>query len=142
MPRASKNKLSDTQLGLFDLNPVVKTVGCVPTLRELVADWQADGYKGITNTTRALLNFWFFTDQRQPNGQLFTYHRSQREAIETLIYVYEVARVRTRKDLLEQFSRKNVDLRLASYDEFARYCVKMATGACKTKVMSRAVVWQ
>src|SRR5260221_4964527 len=141
MPRASKNKLSDTQLGLFDLNPFLKTAPCVPALRKLVADWQADGYKGITNTTRALLNFWFFTDHRQPNGQLFTYHRSQREAIETLIYVYEVAKVRTRKDLLEKYAPANSQIRLPAYDEFARFCTKMATGSGKTKVMSLAIVW-
>src|SRR5260370_19044968 len=34
------------------------------------------------------------------------------------------------------------DLRQLQYDEFARYCVKMATGSGKTKVMSMVVAWQ
>ena len=34
------------------------------------------------------------------------------------------------------------DIRLPSYDEFARYCVKMATGSGKTKVISLAIAWQ
>ena len=34
------------------------------------------------------------------------------------------------------------DLRLLQNDLFARYCVKMATGSGKTKVMSLAVAWQ
>ena len=28
------------------------------------------------------------------------------------------------------------------YDDFARYCIKMATGSGKTKVIAMAVVWQ
>jgi type III restriction enzyme len=34
------------------------------------------------------------------------------------------------------------DLRLPPYDDFARYCIKMATGSGKTKVMALAVAWQ
>ena len=34
------------------------------------------------------------------------------------------------------------EIRLPGYDEFARYCTKMATGSGKTKVMSLAIVWQ
>ncbi|MBV8695810.1 MAG: DEAD/DEAH box helicase family protein, partial [Ktedonobacteraceae bacterium] len=81
-------------------------------------------------------------DHKLRNGQLFKYHDAQREAIETLIYVYEVARVRTRKDLLEHYVSSHNELRLPSYDEFARYCTKMATGSGKTKVMALAIVWQ
>jgi type III restriction enzyme len=120
----------------------LRTAPCVPALRQAVGAWREGGYQGITDTTRILLNHWFRTDHRLPTGQRFAYHDSQREAIETLIYVYEVAKVRSRTTLLEQFARKGVDLRLAAYDEFARYCVKMATGSGKTKVMSLAVVWQ
>ena len=35
-----------------------------------------------------------------------------------------------------------VEMHLPSYDEFARYCTKMATGSGKTKVMALAIVWQ
>lgn len=141
MPRG-RNKTTDIQLGLFDVSPFLKTAPCVLALRKLVAEWREDGYPGVTGTTRTLLNFWFSTDHRLPNGQLFLYHEAQREAIETLIYVYEVAKVRRRKDLLEQYVSGNKDLRLPGYDEFARYCTKMATGSGKTKVMSLAIVWQ
>ena len=93
-----------------------------------------------TGTPEALL-ITVFADHRLPNGQLFSYHEAQREAIETLIYVYEVAQARTRKDLLEKYAPANSEVRLAAYDEFARYCTKMATGSGKTKVMSLAIVW-
>ncbi len=33
-------------------------------------------------------------------------------------------------------------LKLLQYDDFARYCIKMATGSGKTKVMSLAIAWQ
>lgn len=126
---------------LFDVSGKLTTAPCVPALREAVRAWRQDGYAGITGTTRLLLNHWFYTDHRLPTGARFAYHDSQREAIETLIYVYEVAKTRTRKDLLERFAAAGSDLRLSSYDQFARYCTKMATGSGKTKVMSLAVAW-
>ncbi len=100
MTRRQKSKDNDAQLGLFDLTLYLKTAPCVPALRKLVAEWRNDGYPGVTLTTRTLLNYWFFTDHRLPSGRLFKYHDAQREAIETLIYVYEIAKIRTRKDLL------------------------------------------
>src|SRR5450432_1637901 len=121
MPRARKNLIHETQPGLFDLSPFLKTAPCVPALRTLVAEWHDGGYKGITDTTRILLNFWFCTDHRLSNGQLFTYHQAQQEAIETLIYVYEVAKVRNRKDLLETYVSAQTQIQLPAYDEFARY---------------------
>jgi len=142
MPRVRKTQASEMQPDLFDLSPFLKTAPCVPALRKLVTEWRDGGYKGITSTTRTLLNFWFSTDHRLPNGQLFKYHEAQREAIETLIYVYEVAKVRSRKDLLEHYASAQSQIHLPGYDEFARYCTKMATGSGKTKVMSLAIVWQ
>jgi len=78
---------------------------------------------------------------RLPNGRKFAYHPFQREAVETLIYLYEVAEIRGHKSLVENFAMRS-DLRLLQYDDFARYCVKMATGSGKTKVMSLAIAWQ
>jgi type III restriction enzyme len=128
------------QLGLLEAR--VKTAPCVPGLRKAVAEWRDRDYRGVTDTTRTLLNYWFRTDHRLPNGRLFRYHDSQREAIETLIYLYEVEGVRRHKDLLEKYGSNIPNLRLLQYDDFARYCIKMATGSGKTKVMSLAVAWQ
>ncbi len=142
MARGDRTRKLKEQNGLFDLSPFLRTAPCVPLLRKLVTDWRAGGYPGATHTTRTLLNYWFRADHKLRNGQLFRYHDAQREAIESLIYVYEVARVRTRKDLLEKYVSSNIELQLPSYDEFARYCTKMATGSGKTKVMALAIVWQ
>jgi type III restriction enzyme len=130
------------QNNLFDITARLRTAPCVPALREAVKAWSAGGYKGITDTTRLLLNHWFYTDHRLPNGRLFRYHSSQQEAIETLIFAWEFEKVRTRKGLLERYAESLTDVRLPPYDEFARYCIKMATGSGKTKVMALAVVWQ
>lgn len=130
------------QKELFDLQEYLTTAPCVPALREAVEKWRKSGYKGVTKTTKELLNYWFYTDHHLPNGSIFKYYLCQRESIETLIYVYEVEKHRTRKDLLENFAYQTKDLRLPPYDDFARYCIKMATGTGKTKVMALAIVWQ
>ena len=132
---------SQDQLELSNLPPAMATAPCVLALRARVKSWREGGYKDVTETTRELLNFWFLTDHVTPNGRKFRYYESQRVAVETLIYVYEVAKVRRRTALIQRFATATPDLRLPLVDEFARYCVKMATGSGKTKVMALAIVW-
>jgi type III restriction enzyme len=138
----AKKKTESKQKDLFNIQEQLNTAACVPAIREAVKAWRADKYKGITATTRELLNFWFHTDHVLPNGQTFRYHTAQREAMETLIFIFEVKKIRNRKNLLETYAFDTKELRLPPYDEFARYCVKMATGSGKTKVMAMAIVWQ
>ncbi len=142
MPRGKRRVAHDSQENLLDITAKLRTAPCVPALREAVKAWRAGGYKGITETTRLLLNHWFRTDHRLLNGRPFVWHPSQRDAIETVIFAWEFEKVRTRKGLLERYAVDLKNVRLAAYDEFPRYCVKMATGSGKTKVMSLAVVWQ
>jgi type III restriction enzyme len=142
MPRKKKTTDSLGQTVLLDVTARLRSGPCVPALREAVKAWKADDYKGITDTTRVLLNYWFKTDHKLRTGTPFKYHPSQQEAIETLIFVWECERVRSRKALLERYAQDTKDLRLPSFDDFARYCIKMATGSGKTKVMSLAIAWQ
>jgi type III restriction enzyme len=137
MPRQRRQNAD--QLSLLEAR--VSTAPLVPGIRETVKAWRDGGYKGITGTTRILLSYWFLTDHRLPDGRKFKYHHFQQEAVETLIYLYEVAEIRRHKGLVETFATRG-DLRLLQYDDFARYCVKMATGSGKTKVMSLAIAWQ
>jgi type III restriction enzyme len=136
---APKRKRNSDQLGLLEAR--VATAPCVPGIREKVASWRDGGCKGVSDTTRILLNYWFNTDHKLPDGRKFKYHYFQREAIETLIYLYEVAKVRRHKGLVEGFATRR-DLRLLQFDDFARYCTKMATGSGKTKIMSLTIAWQ
>jgi len=138
----AKRKQSPKQRGMFDIQELLATAPCVPPIREAVRTWRETDYKGTTKTTYELLNYWFRIDHKLPNGSRFKYHLAQREAIETLINVYEVEKVRTRTSLLEKFAYSTKNLRLPPYDDFARYCIKMATGSGKTKVMALAIVWQ
>jgi type III restriction enzyme len=130
------------QPGLPTLDPRLSFAPVVPSLYTAVRAWaRYNAYQGVTDTTRELLNHWFETDHTLWNGQPFTYHAFQREAIETLIYLWEVEQLRQQTALLERYANET-DIRLPQYDDFARYAVKMATGTGKTKVMSLAVVWQ
>jgi type III restriction enzyme len=141
MPRRKK-PATDDQPSLLDITAKLRSGPCVPALREAVKSWKAGGRKGITDTTRTLLNFWFEASHKARTGTPFKYYDFQREAIETLIYVWEVEKVRTRKDLLERYAQNAHDLHLPPDDGFARYSTKMATGSGKTKVMALAIAWQ
>ncbi|HEU0026050.1 MAG TPA: DEAD/DEAH box helicase family protein [Ktedonobacterales bacterium] len=135
-------KPAEGQMPLFEVEEYLKTAPCVPLLRQKVGVWREEGYPGATDVTKRLLAWWFANDHRLADGRPFAYHRAQRDAIETLIYAYEVARVRSRRELYERFARADEPFALPPDDDFARFATKMATGSGKTKVMSLAIAWQ
>jgi len=110
------------QPDMFNLEDRLSTAVCVPAIRAEFKKWRDGGYKGVTDTTSELLNFWFQSDHTLTDGQTFKFHAAQREAIETLIYIFEVEKVRSRTELLEKYAVNIPDLRLPPYDEFARCC--------------------
>ncbi|MCI0637727.1 MAG: DEAD/DEAH box helicase family protein [Gemmataceae bacterium] len=136
---ARKKNSDPAAAPIFDVK--LTTAPCVPAIRQRVTVWRDSGYEGASETTRRLLHFWFHTDHRLPNRRRFAYHYSQQQAVETLIYLFEIAKIRRQKQLIESFASRQ-DLKLLQYDDFARYCVKMATGSGKTKVISLAIAWQ
>ena len=70
----------------------------------------------------------------------FQYYFAQREALKTIIYLYDVAGVKDKYDLM-RFDSSGV-VSTGMFDETRRRLViKMATGAGKTKVMSLALAW-
>ncbi|MEO8393810.1 MAG: DEAD/DEAH box helicase family protein, partial [Chloroflexota bacterium] len=139
MPRRTHNPDQANSLENYG-----KTAPAVPAIRNAVWKWRDDGYNGATNTSRLLLNYWFHTDHKLSNGQKFSYYMAQQEALECIIYVFEVAKTRSLTDLYQHFipAELSSSIRLPQYDPFARYCIKMATGSGKTKVMALAVAWQ
>ena len=112
----------------------------VRALQQSVAAWRDGGYKeGTSETTRRLLEWWFLEDHELADGKLFAFWRAQREAIEHLIYCYEVLQARSLYKLAQQ-----LDVRIPidpSADKWAKYAFKMATGSGKTMVMAMAIVW-
>ena len=116
----------------------------VPELRKQVKVWRDSGYAKATETSRSLLNWWFRTPQWLPqsDGTMaeFQYYFAQREAVETIIYLYDVVGVKDKYDLMRFDSSGAVSTGM--FDEtWRRFVVKMATGAGKTKVMSLILAW-
>ena len=116
----------------------------VSELRKKVKEWRDSGYKGATDTSRYLLNWWFNTRHLQPkaDGTMyeFQYFFAQREAVETIIFLYDVAGVQDKYDLMRFDSSSLVTTGM--FDEtWRRFVVKMATGSGKTKVLSLILAW-
>lgn len=108
-------------------------------IRLAVAKWRDENYAGASDTTKSLLNFWF--NQEHLIGQTkFSFFFSQREAIESIVYLYEIANAKDKYELMKFDSSGRISTGM--FDEnWTRYVVKMATGAGKTKVMGLTLVW-
>ena len=128
-------------------NPFVKpskrietSAWLVPKIREEVDKWREKEYIGASETTKTLLRFWF-TEGHLVNEKEFQYYFCQREAIETLIYLFEIKKIRNMRELIVNYDIKKKLAYNPHEDLFAKYCFKMATGSGKTKVMALAIVW-
>jgi len=108
-------------------------------IRLAVAKWREENYQGASDTSKSLLNFWF--NQEHLLGQTkFSFFFSQQEAIESIIYLYEVAKAKDKYELMRFDSSERVST--GWFDEtWTRYVIKMATGSGKTKVMGLTLVW-
>lgn len=116
----------------------------VATLRRKVNEFRDGGYSGATETSRSLLNWWFKEPHLLPGVDNilgnFQYYFAQREAIETIVYLYNVVGAKDKHDLMRFDSSGAVSAGM--FDEtWRRYVIKMATGSGKTKVMSLALAW-
>ena len=111
------------------------------TILEEVVKWREEGYEDVTDTTARLLNYWFEEDHLMDDGEKFEFRDCQREAVETMIYLYEVCEHRDLMSIQQSFDFDIPNYR-ATEDNWADYCFKMATGSGKTFVMAMAIVWQ
>src|SRR5437899_5355838 len=125
------------QLSLVELNEfAAREYGkhLVNVLRQEIRTWRNAGYPNTTRMTRELLHFWFKNKERDFTQSLFF---AQQEAIETAIYLNEVA------------EKSNVGQRILSDLQKAqietaglpRVAFKMATGTGKTVVMGALLVY-
>ena len=108
--------------------------------RKALFTWREQDYSRITPTSKRLLQFWF-EESHIVDGEPFTFWFCQREAIETLIYVYEVMKKRNFIDMARDFGAGPIQGYDPSYDQYPLYAFKMATGSGKTFVMALAIVW-
>ena len=116
----------------------------VANIRQAVCDWRASGYVGASSTSQALLAWWFTTDhlveQMDGSSAQFRYYFAQQEAVETVIWLYDVRGVRGKHDLMRFDASGAVSSSM--FDEsWPRFVTKMATGAGKTKVLSLLMAW-
>jgi len=107
---------------------------CVNNLRLEVKRWRESGYPEVTDTTRFLLNFWF----EYPRERVLWF--SQREAVETMVYLYEVKGITKVTELIEKYGAFRLE-GYSEYDRYPRYAFRMATGSGKTLVMALLSVW-
>ena len=115
----------------------------VHKLRQEVKTWRDRDYEGVSATSGTLLQWWFQTEhpvETLDRSVNFQYYFAQREAIETVIYLYEVAKVKNKYDLMRYDSSDAVSLGMFPED-WLRLVIKMATGSGKTKVMSLLIAW-
>jgi len=116
----------------------------VHQLRRKVKAWRDDNYKGASDTSISLLNFWFGTEHLMPKAdgmmEKFEYYFAQREAVETVAYLYDAVKVKDKYDLLRYDSSGAVSAGMFD-EEWKRFVIKMATGSGKTKVLSLILTW-
>ena len=116
----------------------------VAKVRQEVFEWRNKRYRGASSTSFALLRHWFETEHLTENadGSLstFRYYYAQREAVETVIWLYEVRKARDKYDLL-RFDGSGAVSSGMFPEDWPRYVLKMATGAGKTKVLSLLIAW-
>ena len=144
----------------------------VPKIRAVVDAWREGGYPGASEVTQRLFSYWFDEDHEVPGFPApFRYYFCQREAIETLVWLIEIAGQRDAKALIHAYGTifqkdlvsKNISVktgmdgtrRLRRFvpelnaegeqelppKDLRRFAFKMATGAGKTWAMAMAVVW-
>jgi len=112
----------------------------VNKIRREVKTWRENQYEGASATSKALLNWWFNRQHIREDLKEFQYYFAQRESVETVIYLYEVAKVKDKYDLMRYDSSGAVSTGMFD-EEWLRFVVKMATGSGKTKVMSLFITW-
>ena len=146
----SPHEILDPKIRWFPADEALREKGyekllppLVHTLRQEIKKWRDNNYEGVSDTSRALLQWWFQTEHPVETADgivSFQYYFSQREAIETVIYLYEVANVKDKYDLIRYDSSGAVSSSMFPED-WLRLVIKMATGTGKTKVMSLLIAW-
>ena len=79
----------------------------VPKIRNAVDAWRDNAYPGASEVSRRLFEYWFEEDHEVPGFDApFRYYFCQREAIETLAWLVEVAGQRDVQRLVREHATK------------------------------------
>jgi type III restriction enzyme len=110
----------------------------VNLLRREVSVWRQAKYPQTTRITRELLQFWFLNPERDMTQSLFF---AQREAIETAIWLNEVAeKSNIGQHILRQLAESQ-KVSASPENNLPRVAFKMATGSGKTVVMGALIAY-
>lgn len=129
------------QSSVFDISddPESYIHELVNLIREQVTDWRKQSYPHTTRVSRDLLFFWFLNAERSVTKNLFF---AQREAIETAIWLNEVAeKSNVGTNILERIERNQEEVSDFKEDHLPRIAFKMATGTGKTVVMGALILY-
>ena len=112
-------------------------------LEDEVKAWINQGWPGVSRTTLELFNFWFNQDEATEER----FYNCQKQAVETIVYCYEILQPNTLQELFERVSPEilyqHLPLKLeVESGAFPKYALKMATGSGKTWVLAALLVWQ
>jgi type III restriction enzyme len=133
VPRA-KTKQKQLELnvavGAFG-NELQKENEFINKVRDKIAIWRASEYQGLTKSSRDLLAYWL--DDTRENKLFFC----QIEALETLMYINEVAEKSGEAWIVNQLKHANSDANPGLY----RMAFKMATGSGKTVVIAMVIAY-
>jgi type III restriction enzyme len=128
------------QGSIFDVNDLAATYEqhLINLVRKEAGKWREEGYSNTTRVTKELLQHWFGAEDGKPARKLFF---AQREAIETAIWLNEVAeRSNPGQNILQQLKEAQ---HVGSQEEYnlPRIAFKMATGTGKTVVMAALILY-
>ncbi len=129
------------QRSMFEINERAEEFGShlINLLRKEVGAWRREGYPAVTRVTRELLGYWFLNPDRHAEARLFF---AQREAIETAIWLNEVAeRSNAGQFILNQLRTSQVVSAENPAFNLPRIAFKMATGSGKTVVMAMQILY-
>ena len=143
----------------------------MPKIRAAVDAWRESGYEGASDVAKRLFEYWFDEDHEVPGfGVPFRYYFCQREAIETLVWLVEIAGQRDVQKIIQAYAtiferdlftkniafqttmdgRRQVRRYVPELDAeglqdlppvgLPRFAFKMATGSGKTWVIAMAII--
>ena len=75
----------------------------VSKMRKAVDRWRDEGYPGASQVTQRLFQYWF-EEEHEVAGSILRYRFCLREAIETLVFLIEIANNRDCKALIEEYA--------------------------------------
>lgn len=131
-PIPQPRKQTGAQIGMFDTPEEREEENyLINAIRQKVGLWRLKNYQHVTRVTKQLLDYWTNKDREK---KLFF---CQIEALETVIYITEVAK-REREDWIDEELRKAGEEANAG---LLRMAFKMATGSGKTVVMAMLIAW-